>query len=148
MVIITTKKGKKGFKADVELQYGVSEVPKKLDLMSPDEYRVLFFEYTMRALLAGIPVDGAGVSATNLGNLLSEENLETWYTDLVELRNTAVSNGETQVSYTFPNNDELTMSTNNPIFRNTYNTDCVPVMSCQAALGLQSSSTIVENLLG
>ena len=123
VVIITTKKGKKGFKADVELQYGVSEVPKKLDLMSPDEYRVLFFEYTMRALLAGIPVDGAGVSATNLGNLLSEENLETWYTDLVELRNTAVSNGETQVSYTFPNNDELTMSTNNPIFRNTYNTD-------------------------
>ena len=123
VVLITTKKGQKGFKADVELQYGISETTKKLDMMSAEEYRLLFFEYTLRALIAGIPVDGAGVSATTLGNFISAENLDKWYTELVSARDAAVSSGDDQVSYTFDNGDELTMSTNNPIFRNIYDTD-------------------------
>lgn len=121
VVLITTKKGKAGkIKADVEYQFGVSQAPKRLDLMSADDYRLLFFEYTMRALLAGLPIDGAGISASNLASFISRENLEIWYTDLVNLRNTT---SESTITYEFPNGDELTMSTNNPIFRNTYDTD-------------------------
>ncbi|MEQ8552690.1 MAG: SusC/RagA family TonB-linked outer membrane protein [Cyclobacteriaceae bacterium] len=121
VVLITTKKGKSGkIKADVEYQFGISQAQKRLDLMSADDYRLLFFEYTMRALLAGLPVDGAGLSASNLASFISQENLEIWYKDLVDLRNNA--SGST-VTYAFPNGDELTMSTNNPIFRNVYDTD-------------------------
>ncbi len=123
VVLITTKKGNSGFHADVELQYGISETPKKLDMMSADDYRLLFFEYTLRALIAGIPVDGAGISQTNLASFISEENLDLWYTDLVDRRDAAIAANDDQVNYTFSSGDQLTLSTDNPIFRNTYNTD-------------------------
>lgn len=125
VVLITTKKGQSGkIKANIEYQFGVSQVPKKLDMMSSDEYNVMFFEYVLRALLKNpFLIDSASISKTNLESFISRDNLKQWFTELSEDRETAIANKESTVSYVFPNNDRMTISVNNPMFRNKYNTD-------------------------
>ena len=124
VVLITTKKGTAGkLKLDLDYQFGISTTPKRLDMMSPEEYRIMFFEFTLRSILEGLPQPdpNLSLSATNLGNFISQENLSTWYNDLLNLRENATDD---QISYTFPQSeDEISMSVNNPIFRNVYNTD-------------------------
>ncbi len=125
VVLITTKKGESGkLKADFEYQFGVSQAPKRLDMMDAAQYRILFFEYTIRALLNNpLLIPDGEISATNLGSFVSRESLETWYNDLVALRETAEANGDSEITYAFPNDDQITISTNNPIFRINYDTD-------------------------
>lgn len=125
VVLITTKKGQSGkLKADIEYQFGISQAPRRLDMMDADQYRILFFEYTIRALLNNpLLIPDGEISATNLGDFVSRQSLETWYNDLVALRETAISNGQDELTYAFPNDDEITISTNNPIFRINYDTD-------------------------
>jgi TonB-linked SusC/RagA family outer membrane protein len=49
VVLITTKNGNSGkLKVDLDYQFGMSQTPKKLDLLSPEEYRAQFLEYGLR----------------------------------------------------------------------------------------------------
>lgn len=120
VVLITTKKGQSGLNVDVEYQMGISDNPRRMDLMDKNEYNLLNFEYTLRAILAGIPDEDISLNSTSLEDIISHDNLQKWYSDLETLSS---NNPGGQISYDFPNGDKITMSSNNPIFRYKYNTD-------------------------
>lgn len=121
VVIITTKRGQAGkLKAEVEYQVGVSQTPKTLDMMSKDDYNVMNLEYTLRSILAGIPNADINLGASDLENYFSYENLALWYSEMDALR---ASSTDGTISYTLTNGDQITMSTQNPIFRFAYDTD-------------------------
>jgi len=70
VILITTKKGKAGkVSADVEYQFGVNQVMKKLDMMSPLEYNEMFIEYNLRN-----PLLNAGIPSTDI----TRANLQKW----------------------------------------------------------------------
>ena len=49
VVLITTKKGQSGkMKVDLDYQFGMSQTPRKLDLLSAEQYRAQFLEYGLR----------------------------------------------------------------------------------------------------
>jgi len=68
VVIITTKKGEAGkLNVDFDYQVGVSQTPKKLDLMSPKDYNEMVVEYTLRFI--------------GYDEVITRSNLETWAQD-------------------------------------------------------------------
>ncbi|MFC2123847.1 SusC/RagA family TonB-linked outer membrane protein [Bacteroidota bacterium] len=65
VILITTKKGEAGkLKVDFDYQLGVSQTPKKLDLMSPKDYNEMFVEYTLRFI--------------GYDEVITRSDLETW----------------------------------------------------------------------
>jgi iron complex outermembrane receptor protein len=59
VIIITTKKGKKGFSADLDLQYTSAETRNRVDVFSADEFR---------NLVNSQPVNGVTLNPSLLGN--------------------------------------------------------------------------------
>lgn len=125
VVLITTKKGKSGkLKADIEYQFGVNQLMKKLDMMDKQDYEIMQFEYTMRSILNGLPSSAiSGVSS--LENSMTYDNMKLWYSEILAERAEAIENGNQNFSYTFPvgNAQISSMSKDNPIFRYEYDTD-------------------------
>ena len=65
VILITTKKGEAGkLKVDFDYQLGVSQTPKKLDLMSPKDYNEMVVDYTLRFL--------------GYDEVITRSDLETW----------------------------------------------------------------------
>lgn len=80
VVIITTKKGKSGkLKVDVDYQFGVSMLGKRLDMMTPEEYNQMFIEYTLRQ-----PIIFGQVPAGSI----TQSNLERWSNESKTLNQT------------------------------------------------------------
>ncbi len=64
VVLITTKKGQSGkLKVDLDYQFGLNQTPKKLDLLSPEQYRAQFLEFGLRE----------GLDALNIAVLLDSD---------------------------------------------------------------------------
>lgn len=59
VIIITTKKGKKGFSVDLDLQYTMSENRNRLDVLSADQFR---------NLVNSQPINGTTLDTSLLGN--------------------------------------------------------------------------------
>ena len=106
VIIITTKGGNTGgLKVNFDYQFGISQTPKKIDLMSPSEFNQLFIENTLRNPVLGVE------------QFITRENLESWESSLqgVTDPNSLVIN--------FPNNSSITLPAAYLGLNNGQNTD-------------------------
>ena len=92
VIIITTKSGSQGgLSVNVDYQFGLSQTPKKLDLMNASEYNQLFIESTLRNPILG------------LSAFITQENLQTWEQSLQGVTD------PNDLVITFPNNSTITL---------------------------------------
>ncbi|GAB4248192.1 MAG: TonB-dependent receptor [Ekhidna sp.] len=92
VIIITTKDGSAGgLQINFDYQFGISQTPKKLSLMSPSEYNQLFIENTLRSPILG------------LSAFITKENLETWEQSLQGITD------PNDLVINFPNNSSITL---------------------------------------
>jgi len=81
VIIIVTKKGKKGFSVDLDLQYTVAETRNRIDVFSGDEFR---------ALVASQPVNGTTLDTSLLGNANTDWQEEIFRTAEQKIINATV----------------------------------------------------------
>lgn len=106
VIIITTKSGNTGgLQVNFDYQFGISQTPKKLDLLSASEFNQLFIENTLRNPILG------------LEQFITRENLETWERSL-----RGRSNPDNLV-INFPNNSSITLPEAYLGLNNNQNTD-------------------------
>ncbi|WP_421763656.1 SusC/RagA family TonB-linked outer membrane protein [Ekhidna sp.] len=92
VIIITTKSGNTGgLKVNVDYQFGLSQTPKTLDLMSPSQFNQMFIESTLRNPILG------------LSQFITKENLEMWEESFQGVTDPS------ELVINFPNNSSITL---------------------------------------
>ncbi len=106
VIIITTKSGNQGgLKINVDYQFGVSQTPKELDLMSPSQFNQMFIESTLRNPILG------------LEGFITQENLALWEQSLQGVTDPSA------LVINFPNNSSITLPAAYLGLNNGQNTD-------------------------
>lgn len=85
VIIITTKSGRNSdLQVNVDYQFGVSQTPKRLDLIRAEEHRIMMFENEIRSQLDFIRLGAGGdviVYANGVEQVLDREFFATYYND-------------------------------------------------------------------